>query len=141
MAKKRIVIKNDDGTCGILIPSPNWNGTLEELAEKDVPEGKEWRIVNESDIPLDRTFRNAWTDDNETETIDVDMNKAQEIHMNNIRKVRDEKLKELDIETLKGNDVQDQKQILRDIPQNFDLSGASTPEELKELWPSELGDE
>ena len=33
-------------------------------------------------------------------------------------------LKELDIETLKGNDVQDRKQTLRDIPKNFDLSKA-----------------
>jgi len=37
----------------------------------------------------------------------------------------------LDVETLKGNDVQAAKQVLRDIPKNFSLDGATTPEELK----------
>jgi hypothetical protein len=38
--------------------------TDEEFAEwvaaKDVPTGKPFQIVNVSDIPTDRTFRNAW---------------------------------------------------------------------------------
>ena len=32
---------------------------IEDCA-KDVPEGKPYKIVNDSDIPSDRTFRNAW---------------------------------------------------------------------------------
>lgn len=61
--EKRIVYTNDDGTLTIIIPSPQWleTHTIEELAEKDVPAGKEYHIVNASDIPSDRTFRNAWT--------------------------------------------------------------------------------
>jgi hypothetical protein len=58
--------------------------------------------------------------------------------MDNIRSKRDEKLKELDIEQLKGVDVSAQKQVLRDIPQTFDLTGAATPDELKTLWPPEV---
>ena len=34
--------------------------TIEELAAKDVPSGKPYKIVDVSDIPTDRTFRNAW---------------------------------------------------------------------------------
>lgn len=30
------------------------------IAAKDVPEGKPYKIVDVSDIPEDRTFRNAW---------------------------------------------------------------------------------
>jgi len=61
--EKRIVYTNDDGTLAIIIPSPEWleNNTIEELAAKDVPDGKEYHIVNKSEIPSDRTFRNAWT--------------------------------------------------------------------------------
>lgn len=70
--------------------------------------------------------------------VSVDMEKARLLHMDTIRALRNEKLVELDIETLKGNDVQAEKQVLRDIPQTFDLTIASTPEELIELIPEEL---
>jgi len=58
--KKQIIYPNDNGGVSIITPSPNWAGTLEELASKDVPTGKPYKIVNESEIPSDRTFRNAW---------------------------------------------------------------------------------
>jgi len=35
--------------------------TVEEIAKKDVPTGKKYKIVEDSDIPTDRSFRNAWT--------------------------------------------------------------------------------
>jgi hypothetical protein len=57
---KRIVYKNDDGTIAIIVPA-DCGLTIEEIAAKDVPSGKEYHIVNASDIPSDRTFRNAWT--------------------------------------------------------------------------------
>jgi hypothetical protein len=57
---KRIVYKNDDGTISIIVPA-NCGLTIEEIAAKDVPEGKEYHIVDVSEIPTDRTFRNAWT--------------------------------------------------------------------------------
>ena len=57
---QRIIFPNDEGGVSILIPSPNWTGTMEELAAKDVPAGKPYKIVDVADIPTDRTFRNAW---------------------------------------------------------------------------------
>ena len=59
---KRIVYKNDDDTIAIIIPTAEWleTHTIEELAVKDVPDGKEYWIVDASEIPSDRTFRNAW---------------------------------------------------------------------------------
>ena len=59
---KRIVYKNEDGTIAIIIPTPEWleTHTIEELATKDVPDGKEYWIVDVSEIPSDRTFRDAW---------------------------------------------------------------------------------
>ena len=133
---KRIVFKNLDGSCGVIIPAGNWQGTMAELAAKDVPNGLEWRIVDVTDLPSDRTFRAAWTDDNLTSTVDVDMDKARNIHMHNIRLARNAKLKDLDVEQLKGIDVSSTKQALRDLPQTFDLSGATTPDELQALWPT-----
>ena len=59
---KRIIYQNDNGGVSILIPTPEYleTHTIEELAAKDVPEGKPFKIVNTEDIPTDRTFRDAW---------------------------------------------------------------------------------
>jgi hypothetical protein len=57
---KRIVYKNDDGSVSIIVPA-DCGLTVEEIAAKDVPSGKEYHIVDKSEIPSDRTFRNAWT--------------------------------------------------------------------------------
>jgi len=56
---QRIIYKNDDGVA-IIAPSPKWLGTMDELAKKDVPTGKKYKIVDTSSISSDRTFRNAW---------------------------------------------------------------------------------
>jgi hypothetical protein len=60
---KRIIYKTDEGGISILIPTPEAleTMTIEEIAAKDVPQGKEYHIVDVSEIPTDRTFRNAWT--------------------------------------------------------------------------------
>ena len=59
---QRIIYPNDDGGVSIIIPAPEYleTHTIEELAAKDVPAGKPFKIVDVSDIPEDRTFRNAW---------------------------------------------------------------------------------
>ena len=59
---KRIIYKTSEGGVAIIIPTPEYleTHTIEELAAKDVPTGAEFQIVDASDIPLDRTFRDAW---------------------------------------------------------------------------------
>jgi hypothetical protein len=59
---QRIIYPNDNGGVDIIIPSPEYlaEHTIEELAAKDVPQGKPYKIVDVADIPTDRTFRNAW---------------------------------------------------------------------------------
>jgi hypothetical protein len=59
---QRIIYENDDGGVDIIIPTLEFleKHTILELASKDVPKGKSFKIVDISEIPLDRTFRNAW---------------------------------------------------------------------------------
>jgi hypothetical protein len=57
---QRIIYPTDDGGVAIIIPAPECGLTIEEIAAKDVPEGKPFKIVDVSEIPTDRTFRNAW---------------------------------------------------------------------------------
>jgi hypothetical protein len=57
---QRIIYPNDEGGVSIIIPTPNCKLTIEEIAAKDVPAGKPFKIVDNTAIPTDRTFRNAW---------------------------------------------------------------------------------
>jgi hypothetical protein len=59
---KRIIYKNPDNSVSIIVPSAEYleTHTIEELALKDVPANTPYKIVDVSDIPSDRTFRNAW---------------------------------------------------------------------------------
>lgn len=69
----KIIYRKDDGSINILIPAPNFlleinpdTGkvyTVDEVAKKDVPTGYKYKIVEDSDVPTDRSFRNAWTVD------------------------------------------------------------------------------
>lgn len=57
---QRIIYPTDDGGVAIIIPAPECGLTIEEIAAKDVPAGKTYKIVDVSTIPSDRTFRDAW---------------------------------------------------------------------------------
>lgn len=54
---QRIIYPTDDGVA-IIVPAETV-----EAAMKDIPRGKPYRVVDASDIPTDREFRNAWTAD------------------------------------------------------------------------------
>tara|TARA_B100000424_G_scaffold137199_1_gene104068 strand:+ start:415 stop:651 length:237 start_codon:yes stop_codon:yes gene_type:complete len=66
----KIVYKQDSGIVAIVSPvlteinpSTGVEWTIEEIAAKDVPTGKKYKIVDDSDVPTDRAFRDAWTVD------------------------------------------------------------------------------
>lgn len=114
-----------------------------------------WRI---SDVPVarpgapnggksDRAFREAWTDDEPGDQIDVNMPKARVIHMDRIRTVRDAELEREsgsrsrqppEIEALFTGERQNKLQALRDVPQKCNLEACTTTGELRAVWPSEL---
>lgn len=60
---QKIIYQTDDGGVAIISPAPDCGLTIAEIALKDVPFGKPFKIVDEADIPTDRTDRNAWTVD------------------------------------------------------------------------------
>ena len=55
---QRIIYPTDDGGVAIIIPAESI-----ELAMKDVPSGKPFKIVDAADIPSNRSDRDAWTVD------------------------------------------------------------------------------
>ena len=56
----RIIYQNENGGVSVVIPAPECPLTLEQIAAKDVPTGVPYWFVDASDIPTDRTERDAW---------------------------------------------------------------------------------
>lgn len=61
----KIVFANQDGSIGIIYPTSEALSvmTMGEIARKDVPTGRPFKIIQDEDVPTDRTFRDAWTMD------------------------------------------------------------------------------
>ena len=60
MENVRVIYPNDEGGVSILTPVPDCGLTLEEIIAKDIPAGKSYQVIDKSEVPTDRTFRNAW---------------------------------------------------------------------------------
>ena len=61
----KIIYKSENGGVSILHPTDEALSfmTIDEIAKKDVPTGVKYRIVDDSYLPTDRTYRDAWTID------------------------------------------------------------------------------
>ena len=60
MNNRCIIYPQENGIVAILVPSPDCKKSIEEIAAKGVPQGVPYKIISKSDVPSDRTFRNAW---------------------------------------------------------------------------------
>jgi hypothetical protein len=55
-----IIYPTDNGGVAVMTPVLSCGLTIEEIAAKDVPAGKPYKIISASDVPSDQTFRDAW---------------------------------------------------------------------------------
>ena len=60
---QRIIYQTDDGGVAVIIPAPEAVSLygIDAIAKKDVPTGKPYKIVDVSELPADRSKREAWT--------------------------------------------------------------------------------
>lgn len=60
-----IIYKQDNGVVAVVRPTEEALALygIEAIAVKDVPSGKPYKIIDASEIPTDRSQRNAWTVD------------------------------------------------------------------------------
>jgi hypothetical protein len=56
----RIVYTREDGGLAVVYPVDTVGTDVDSLAQDVVPTGLKYKIVEDSEIPDDRTFRNAW---------------------------------------------------------------------------------
>lgn len=144
---KVIVYNQQDGTCAVIAPAPDSGLTIEQVAEKDVPAGRPYKIVDAADLPADREYRDAWTANIGTGQITHDMSKAREIHKEKLRRMRAPLLQALDEQYLRADEQGDaerkaqiaaKKQALRDVTIDPSVAGAKTIDALKSAVPAVL---
>lgn len=139
--EKRIVFTNPDGSVGVIIPAKKTSLSIEEIMRKDVPSGAvSAQIVDASDVPTDRSYRNAWSFDHAQKKFGHDMAKAKELHKEKLRALRAPLLEALDVEYQKADEIGDnqkkkeiaaKKQALRDVTKHAEILGANDIESLK----------
>ena len=72
----KIIYNTPENTVSVITPAPKWIGSsgiaikdltdeqlpvaMEELAQRLVPTGLKYKIIEDSELPSDRSFRNAW---------------------------------------------------------------------------------
>jgi len=59
----KLAIFPNETTISVLVPAPNCELSLEEICVKDAPTGVPYRIIDSSELPADREFRDAWEAD------------------------------------------------------------------------------
>lgn len=58
MTTSRIIFQTESGGVAVIVPTGEL--AIEDVAQKDVPAGIPYLIVDADDVPSDRTFRAAW---------------------------------------------------------------------------------
>ena len=140
------VIWNDSNTgytC-VMVLSDNCKRTVEEIAEKDVPEGETYYILDKADVPTDDTYWEA-VNYSPSNGFTWDIAKAKEIQKGMIRTAREPKLQELDVQFQRAlesgartSSIVNQKQALRDATASTALANATTIAEIKASWDTAL---
>lgn len=137
---KRIIFTRPDGGVSVVCPVRDDDEFLSLVMSKVPKDATNVQVVDETDLPTDRTFRDAWRQSGEAVT--HDMPKCREIHRERLRAARVPLLAKLDVDflravesgdTQKQTDIAAEKQVLRDITVNPAIDSAKTPEELKVL--------
>lgn len=110
-----------------------------------------YRLFTEEENRADRTYRNAWVDNGGK--LETDLAKARELHLAHVRAARDPKFLELDKKQWpligpmfagdkaasdKFQELEAEKQKLRDLPATLHVEAARSVDDLKAKWPREL---
>ena len=78
-----IIYKQDNGVVAIVRPTQEALDLygIEAIAQKDVPAGKPYKIIDAADLPADRSARNAWTVDESllTDGVGAEFNSFNEV--------------------------------------------------------------
>ena len=139
---QRIVYTDHEGALACLSPSAD-TFSLEQIAQRDVPNGTPYYLVDSAELPADRTFRAAWEIDAsqpDAVAVSINMPKAREIGHVMRRAQRQALLAPLDAEinyavadSAKVAELDAQRQEIKaaNAAMQISIDAASTPESIK----------
>lgn len=139
---KIIFFGDNNGTLGILIPSPKQK--IEDVIKKDLPLNARFTIADATDPIYDFSFFSAYEFDQEIGA-KVNIDKAKEIWFNHYRTARTPLLAALDVDFMRAveasntdlqKEIATKKQALRDVTKT---KLPDTLEGIKNIWPEILG--
>jgi len=135
----KIILKAKDGSIAVmsLVEGADKKEAIKKFKEMHVEDMYEEQFeLKEDKLPKSREFRDAWTVNGSN--IVVDSSKASLIHKKHIRHARNAALNDLDKEQLKYlsdveklKEIEDRKQILRDLPSK--IKNLEWPDGLKRV--------
>ena len=155
---KVIVYKRPDGGISIVNPAPNFiakfaseDKALVAVQAKSVPlDAVDIEVVEQTTIPIDRWFRNAWTRPGGGGSIKIDMPKAREVQASKIQNARQGEIDRLRSEedrarlaskNTKANKHASDRAALETMNLTavaVSIAGAANPTALKAIWPAGL---
>jgi hypothetical protein len=145
------IIKRSDGGIAIQSDPPAGMSVAGEVA-KFLESNPQFdyvshRVIPNEAVPTDREYRDAFCDVTPEPVIDVDIEKAREIHKDKLRRMRKPLLAALDLEMAMAfrnpalqDEIEARRQTLRDVTADPAIVAASTIEELKAAVPAVLRD-
>jgi hypothetical protein len=147
----RYAIEMNDGSVAVMETLGHDVDPADEVARWPAKEAAKVVSIYEIDetrMPPNREFRGAW--EFSDGSIKHNMTRVADMHMAKIRAARNGRLAALDVPSvraLSGGDqaaaaaVEAQKQTLRDLPQTYEtqVRSAKTVDDVKAIWPAELG--
>lgn len=136
---QRIIYSTPDGGVAVVIPTGELS--IEEVLAKDIPAGVSAEVVNVTDIPSDRTFRDAW--EKSGKSISHNLSKAKDITHGKRRIARAAAFAPLDLEATipaKAAQAEAARQAIRDKYAAIQtrIDAASSVDALKTIM-NELG--
>jgi hypothetical protein len=139
----KLITYSQNNGVGVIIPSDP-SMTIEEIAERDVPQGIPYLIVETLDVSdIYDGYLSAY-DYNEETGAKVNIEKAKGVHLDKFRTARTPLLSKLDVDYMRALEVEDSvkasqiaiaKQELRDVTK---ITLPDTLPEIKEVWPTIL---
>ena len=138
---KIIIYTNSENKLCIVMPAPNCGLSMEEIAQKDIPAGIQYTIIDADALPKDIIFRDAWEEDKNTNSVVVNIDIAKDITHTIRRKIRAKEFEPYDkiiALQIPGNDAAEAEAKRAEIRVKFEaiqqsIDSASIVADLKQV--------
>lgn len=145
----RYAITRTDGGVSVMNLAENVTDANAEIAKWSPEQQAQVSSITACETyPEERTFREAWVYSPPATAVVVDMTKAKDVWRDKMRVARKPLLDELDRQWMRATGrgdtdeaqtIEDAREKLRNVTAAPQIEAATTPDQLKKVWPKVLG--